>query len=97
MINPLSDPFRERDPRWQPNPNSVEAALLPNFRDFIREAQAAAMQQQRPRPNLPPGMYLQQLANGTFGLLYPSGSSGYRMIEGDYDELIELASQWTTE
>lgn len=92
----MFDPFIETDPRWQPNPASVETQLLPNFLHFVREQQRAAGTQ-RPRPELPPGVYLQCLSDGRYGLFYPSGSAGYRMIEGDYDELLALASRWTTE
>lgn len=90
------DPFVEKDSRWQPSPTSVECGLTDNFRDFLREQERTAITQQ-PKPVLPDGIKLQRLTGNRWGLLYPDGASGYRIIESDdYEELIDLAQRITT-
>lgn len=92
----MIDPWIERDPRWQPRADSVECALVPNANDFVREAQRIATPRYE-RPNLPPGVHLQLQADGGWALFVPTGSAGYRRVDGTRDELLELAATWTTE
>jgi hypothetical protein len=95
----MHDPFRETDPRWQRPSTSIECELVENVRDYLQspEAQGLVIRQRPPAPILPDGMRLQELGDGRYRLLYQDGSSGYRAIDGDRDELVNLAYQMVSE
>ncbi len=93
----MHDPWRETDPRWQPHPMSIECQLQRDLREYIEEeTHRQIVRQRQPKAALPHGMYLNELGDGRWCLIFPDGGSGYRSLIGTREDLLDIVSQLTT-
>jgi hypothetical protein len=90
----MHDPWRESDPKWERPSTSIECALIPNVRDYLHNVRPAVT---KAEPiDLPPGVSLNPLSDGTWVLLRPEGSRGYVRYVGSKEELLQFAGTFTT-
>jgi hypothetical protein len=95
------DPFVP-SPLWEPYAGPTAEAEFgqvdngaKDLYHFLREA--APVREREPTSTLPRGMSLRDLGDGRYTLIYPDGASGFRAIDGEREDLIQLAHSMTTE